>query len=964
MIKDIKYSGYSAQPSDYECQDGDLATSINLINEDGNITPILQPKVVMTMPEEGKHKIVFIHETTAFKHYIIYDESSYKLMWKNSKSGSTTELGYAYGLSHCNAVGNTLIVFTGSEMHYYLWTDNAYTDLGDSLPDIRVSFGLVGHPRLLSQTDGKFTINFAEGIAEGNIRSDFSDANKTRITEQVMAKLNKFIREQTIDKGRFCFPFFVRYALRLYDGSLVCHSAPILMNPSTRPAPLVMWGRAHGKNSYTEANDCDIMMVAAALDYRVSHGGDWYALDKWKDLIKSIDVFISKPIYTYDQNGKISNLTDTDNFQTSFIGKLYHDKFHCGGATSFPETITEDCMIGPISIDSVGGSADFLTRYMEWTYSRIYQLYFTNAENRPYPGETFHLPEYTDGKNAESIRNCATFYHLYSISLEDAKATTRKEVPIENDYLQSLTSREVMTDDYLTHDRLVASTSQVYNSRLNLSGVKRQLFKGFAPDTMFAHCDRELSSYMVSGRTVSMSIVFGYDNLSVTVYVKEGGQTYALNTSYVGLAPWGSGIYYSSKEDADNKVNGKRMKKSYGAYLFYPNVNAVKMVIGSQFGGEDSGNPFGFASIVVDLQPHDYLNGAFAMLDYDSVRVHNYTSGSVPGATVSPETLLDCGNKVYTSEVNNPFYFPLLGINTVGTGKILGISTAAKALSEGQFGQFPLYAFTEDGVWAMEVTETGTYRAKQPITRDVCINPDGITQIDSAVLFPTDRGIMLISGSTASCISEAINNDAPFKIDLLPHMSELHSLLGHEVDTCLPVQPFTKFLKECRMIYDYPHQRIIVYNEHYSYAYVLSLKTKLWGMMYSQIRDNVNSYPEALAVTNDGKMVNFAETDGEAVGGLLVTRPLKLDAADVLKTVDTIIQRGNFRKGHVQSVVYGSRDLYNWSLVWSSKDHYLRGFRGTPYKYFRIALLCNLAKDESIYGTTVQYDTRKTNQPR
>lgn len=961
MIKDIKYGGYTAQPSDYECQDGDLATSINLINEDGNITPILQPKVVMEMPEEGKHKIVFIHETTAYKHYIIFDETTNKLLWKNNAYDSTTELGYAYGLSHCNAVGNTLIVFTESEMRYYLWSDSSYIDLGNSLPQIDVSFGLIGHPRLLSQSDGKFTINFAEGIAEGNIRSDFSDANKTRITEQVMAKLNKFIREQTIDKGRFCFPFFVRYALRLFDGSLVCHSAPILMNPSTRPAPLVMWGRARGKNSYSEANDCDIMMVAASLDYQVSHGNDYWMLDRWKDIIKSIDVFISKPIYTYDQNGKISNLTDTDNFQTSFIGKLYHDKYHRGGAANFPTTVTEDCMVGPISVSD---SADFLSRYMEWSYSRIYQLYFTNAQNRPYPGETFHLPEYTDDKNAESIRNCATFYHLYSISLEDAKATTRKEVPIENDYLQSLTSREVMTDDYLTHDRLVASTSQVYNSRINLSGVKRQLFSGFSPAAMFAHCDRQLSSYSVSGNTVSMSIVFGYDNMSATVYVKEGGLTFALNASSDFTAPWGSGIYYTSQEDADNKVNGKRYKKSWGCYLFYPNVNAVKIVISSLFGNEDSSNTYDMASIVIDLKPHDFLNGAFALLDYDSVRVHNYTSGSVPSVNTSPQTLLDCGNKIYTSEVNNPFYFPLLGINTVGTGKILGMSTAAKALSEGQFGQFPLYAFTEDGVWAMEVTETGTYRAKQPITRDVCINPDGITQIDSAVLFPTDRGIMLISGSNAFCISEAINNDAPFDINQLPHMAELHTMLGHEVDTCLPVQPFTTFLKGCRMIYDYPHQRIIVYNKDYTYAYVFSLKTKLWGMMYSQIRDNVNSYPEALAVTNDGKMINFALTDGESIGGLLVTRPMKLDAADVLKTVDTIIQRGNFRKGHVQSLVYGSRDLYNWSLVWSSKDHYLRGFRGTPYKYFRIALLCNLAEDESIYGATVQYEVRKTNQPR
>ena len=135
-------------------------------------------------------------------------------------------------------------------------------------------------------------------------------------------------------------------------------------------------------------------------------------------------------------------------------------------------------------------------------------------------------------------------------------------------------------------------------------------------------------------------------------------------------------------------------------------------------------------------------------------------------------------------------------------------------------------------------------------------------------------------------------------------------------------------------------------------------------MMYSDLMYNVKSYPEALAVNSKGEVVDFSDALSSDVKGLLVTRPLKLDAADVLKTVDTIIQRGNFRKGHVQSVVYGSRDLYNWSLVWSSKDHFLRGFRGTPYKYFRIALLCNLAEDESIYGATVQYNTRKTNQPR
>lgn len=966
MNTELNYDGFSTVPSDYECNDGELAAAINVVPEEGQLKMIAQPKAIMSL-SSSTQRAFFIHETSSYKHYIIYDSSNYKLYWRNGLSGSVTEIGYFSGITHCNAIGNTLLVFTPSNIYYVLWSKSKYEVLGDSLPNIEVSFGLVGHPRLYSKSDStaqKFTITFAEGINEENIRADFSDNNKNQITSQIMAKLNKFIREQTIEKGRFCFPFFVRYALRLYDGSLVCHSAPILMNPSTKAAPLVLWGRVHGKNQYTEANDCDIMMVAASLDYQVSHGGDYSSLDKWSDIIKSIDVFISKPIYTYDQEGKIANITDTNNFQTKFIGKLYHDKYHRGGAANFPTTVTEDCMIGPISFESGTTSTDFLSRYMEWTYSRIYQLYFTNAEGRSYPGETFHLPEFTDGKNMESIENCCNFYFLHSISFEDAKATKRQDVPIEDDYLQSLVTREVMTDDYLTHDRLSAESSQVYNSRLNLSGVKRKLFNGFSPYSMFAYCDRQLSTWSVSGQTVTLGMLSEYDDITASVYIQEGGETFVVQTSASYLAPWGSGIYYTSASDAANHTNGKRSVKSNGCYLFYPNVNATHIVINSMFGGEDSGSLSGVASIVVKLKPHEFLNGAFAMLDYDTVRVHNYTAGSVPSATVSPYTMLDVGNKVYTSEINNPFFFPVTGINTVGTGKILGIATAAKALSQGQFGQFPLYAFTTEGVWAMEVSGTGTYSAKQPITRDVCINADSITQIDSAVLFATDRGIMMISGSQIQCISDVINSETPFNVLSLPQMDKLHSMLGHSADKCLPVAPFLTFLKSCGMLYDYVHQRIIVYSPNYTYAYVYSLKSQKWGMMYSRLVADINSYPEAMAIDDAGNLVDFSQTDDTTISGLVVTRPLRLDAPNILKTVNTIIQRGHFRKGHVQSVLYGSRDLYSWHLVWSSKDHYLRGFRGTPYKYFRIALVVNMEPDESIYGCSVQYEPRHTNQPR
>lgn len=954
MIKEIRYGGYSAQPSDYECSDGELAAAINLIPEDGRLKIIPLPEVIMQL--SSNQKVMFVHETTSFKHYIIYEATTGKLSWLNGLSGTPTVIGNYYGVTHCNAVGNTLLVFTEDAIVYMLWQDSAYKILGDHLPDIQISFGLVGHPRLYSISDSSkstFTISFND-IGGGDLRNEFSEENKTRITDQIMAKLNKFIREQTIEKGRFCFPFFVRCALRMYDGSLVCHSAPVLMNPSTLPAPIVLWKRATGKDTYTEA-ECDIMMVASTIDYNVLREGDFYNLDDWSDIVTGIDVFISKPIYTYDQNGRIDRLNDNNNFDSKFIGRIYHADYLRGRTPKFSSTVKEDCILG-----SVNGT-DFLDHYMEWRYSYLYALYFST--NRSYPSESFHLPEFTDGKINESIKNCSTFYKLCSITLEDVKQTGRKEIVIENDYLQSLISREVMTDDYLTHDSLNADSSQVYNSRLNLSGVKRKLFAGFRPESMLAYCDRAAPGWSVSGSTVTINTPMFPDSLTVNIYIKENGKVYRVSTSG-SAAYFLSPLRYNSQEDATAKRNGFRVKMSWGNYLYYPNVNAFKISIHGSYTDDNGDVLSSGGTYVVDMRPHDFLNGAFAFIDYETVRKHNYDSSSIP-SVISSDEKIDCGSKVFTSEVNNPFFFPVTGINTVGTGKILGMATAAKALSEGQFGQFPLYAFTTEGVWAMEVSDQGTYSAKQPITRDVCINPDSITQIDSAVLFATDRGIMLISGSQTQCISDALNNAKPFDVLSLPGMDKLHQMLGHNSeDTCFPIAPFSDFLASCGMIYDYIHQRIIVFSPEYSYAYVYSLKSKQWGMTFSNISKVINSYPEALAIDNSGNLVDFSKENGAAQPGLLVTRPLKLEAADILKTVDTVIQRGYFRKGNVQSVIYGSRDLFNWSLVWSSKDHYMRGFRGTPYKYFRIALLCDLADDESIFGATIQYETRKTNQPR
>lgn len=989
MIKEIKYNGFTATPSDYECPDGELSAAINILPEEGEINPILPSSPLFTLPDN--HKVVFVHKNTGYEHYIVYDEENKQFWYYDETAESTWHLRsiltISFTMTGINAVGNTLIILGENSMRYVLWADGQYRLLGDHLPHISLSFGLQGHPRLYSvsgDTHSTFTINF-DSMSEAQLYTEFSENNKTRITEQIMAKVNKFVADQSVKKGRFCLPFFVRYALRLYDGSLAMHSAPVLMNPCTTNNPIVYWTEIHGDSSGYNNATCNMMLVACDLDYKYySALSDDFS--SWTDIVKSVEVFISKPIYTYDINGKIKNCAEADDFDSVFIGKLY-----ANGSTPQGQA-AEDKYISPID----GNAFDY---YAQWEYCKIYAMYFKS--DRTAQWGCFRLPEFTGNKVSESLSDTSLFYKLCSIDISSL-SSTRQVIAIDDDYLESLVSREVMTDDYLSHDKLGANYAHAYNSRLSLSGITRSLFKGFYLNEMLAYCNRRYNYSKGENNTLSITAVIGsFDKYAVIVNIRENGEEKEVlcNGSSVNIDFLQN--FLSDEVTYYNPATGQAVtemsKESWGCYLFYPNANAYRMSIIATWQNPLSGHNMQIYDI--DLKPHDQLNGAYALLSYGSVRSsHGTYSGDLSEST----DYVSVFNKIYTSEVDNPFVFPALGINTVGTGSILAICSAVKALSQGQFGQFPLYAFTDEGVWALEPSDTGSYKAVQPVTRDVCNNPDSITQIDTAVLFTTDRGIMLISGSNSQCISDSINSVDAFDIDVLPGIT---SLVDDRIATVTDFVPFKTFLLNAKMLYDYTNQRIIVYNPNRRYAYVYSLKSKQWGLMQSDIKDSINSYPDALALvsvpvtasdapsdvsdtpsdvseaspsesssSNESEttpsaintVFNFSQTvTGDApVNGLLITRPLKLDAPDVLKTIDTVIQRGYFRRGHVKTILYGSRDLFNWKLIYSSTDHYLLGFRGTPYKYFRIALLCSLTKDESIFGCTVQYTPRLLNQPR
>lgn len=1036
MNKEVKYSGFSAVPSDYESKDGELAVAINIVPEYGSLHVINSPTLEYSMVKG--QRLLFIHKISNGnrEHYLILDpidEESGKgnLYFRLRKLDNDNETLHLIGafdeVVSAKALGNIIILSHKSQLSYLWWNNDTheYVVLGSRLPQIDIDFALnasleqyrhntgkldyekrststpsevedILHTIVIppdtipfggggtgclaiedftfeegkrynvkilcdivssyftlyyndpAETDCHFTheklghtqlcgnsvdivpdrtgplhfaiVSFAMDSTGGTpFPSDYilavpisviisysevgdvepetyipapTDAN----IDAMLGAANTFVKKQTQELSKFMFPFFVRYALRLYDGSHVALSAPILLVPNSCGVPIILTHREGGGYSDEYVT---VMAFSASVVYKVMGVSN---LSLWKNIVAGVDFFISAPAYTYDQS-----LTSASNHGTPFkvlspTGSEFSDIFTIS-RKAVGNIVLDDGVVQKRTLkDEIFENLSFDDRFNQFVVS---------------------LSQYSHQDIAEDLASKSIFYKVGSIDSEELLRLALSEdfsiLKMEKNSLDNLTARPVLEDNVIAYRQFGNVSLEDLNLRLHLYNGAYYLPEPKSP----AQC-------------ASVSPI-RYDRCILRVHLRtvEGEREV---THIIPDSPCPSECFW----------------------IYYPDNRAYRIEIA--YGNADSEECL---CLDIPLKTHDFLNGAYALAQFQSPFLFAQSSNSEDIFLSSEDNGLPVysqGN-LYLSEVNNPFVFRISNTVSIPVLEIRGIGSAAKALSQGQFGQYPLYAFTTDGVWALEMNAIGTYTARQPITRDVCINPNGITQIDSAVLFPTDRGIMLISGSQTQCITDVIANDVEFDVRSLPGMSQLHLMVGHDKDSCFPLVPFLDFISSCGMIYDYRHQRIIVFNKNYTYAYVYSLESKQWGLMYSNIESSINSYPEALAVDVEGAIVDFSN-EGEQRIGLLVTRPLKLDAPDFLKTVTTVFQRGRFAKGHVSSVLYGSRNLSEWHLIRSSKAEFLRGFSGTPYKYFRIALLCRLDPGENIYGASVEFEPRLTNKMR
>lgn len=739
-----------------------------------------------------------------------------------------------------------------------------------------------------------------------------TEEDKHNMTQDIWALINQ-TRAKVTDEDHFYANFLVRYCYRLYDGSILYHSAPVVM-PVSMPTPERVYfvgydntniripndgsGHPFSIGDYViigmEANNCRLM-------YRLLSSGAYTQLQEdWSDVVKSIDIFVSPQYSSLDDSKKVETATMV-------------------GVSASPK-----------GVDLVSNAITVVTRDS-----------YTSMESKV----VFDVPAFSEKQYYDMLRHCSSFYKICSLRLGKTLPTTSPEVlPIVKGTLQALTSQEVMTDDYKSHHYLLPATDAagndvsrlyVYNQRLNISGLKEGLYAGF--DWPVQCCPATSDS----AGTVSVSAIY------VVLETEHGTKVVTRTGSGGNVSKWC--LKYS--------------------LWFYPDSRAVRTYV-----VYTDNNTACVAAI--EMEACLSLNGAIATGQYWQTGLNN--AGMPAGLEVDDQVPM--GNKIYTSDAYNPFRFPPESINTVGTGLILGIASTTRALSQGQFGQYPLMAFATDGIWALEPSSTGTYTSIHPISRDVCSNPDSICQLDQTVLFATIRGMSALMESTVAPISEELAGTFLPVSTITPGLAQyfaqgdsgpVGTLKAVVRQLTAAMTSPTAFFQGCRMIYDFANSRVIALRDEQSAglqtAYVYSTRDKAWSTMaLPAVRSAQNSYPHPYLQLADGRVfcldLSYPFNDSSnLVPTLVITRALSY--GDAMYVISDILHNRRMRDlvtvdnvtvdKHTVLFLFGSNDLVEWNYIGRTNQTHVWHLPARAWRYYRLALYNVMTPDEQYLSTAM-----------
>ncbi|MBQ7690204.1 MAG: hypothetical protein IJT30_03290 [Muribaculaceae bacterium] len=641
--------------------------------------------------------------------------------------------------------------------------------------------------------------------------------------------------------------------------------------------------------------------------------------------------------------------------------------------TLFHAHITEKLKgLDTSGIDTVGKAKDVLKRIFygyaatdESLSAQIYQL------NMGY----INLPE--NENLTKQVETCGTFYQIAEIDIDTITGATydNDTYLTETAYLKlscnlrTLTAQHAMTDDYLSRDNMGAAVIDNYNHRLIAAEPEYTPHTPLIPFSLWARCDKLLNSDFLN------------QNISYQVWLTRywGARVYLHGDNnediVVGYEPVPDEHIANGWADeitAPNSMPAGAVRHSHAAlptFFFYPNPKAYKIRLffsQKMLSTTDQSRYSECTHHYVDiaLREHTALNGAFAFFGFEAL-ADNPLTLMVQTETTTRPAIPAAGKFAFHSELivsnaDNPFAFQPANQDKIGTGTILALCPAVRPVSEGQFGYANLYVFTTEGVWTMQVnTADGTFSNIAPVTRDILMDGARPLSLDTSVVFQSERGFMLLSGSKAQCISNTLDGHS-FTI---PDISrEINAVFGSDSPLLEAVALIatSDINTPANLAYDYANQRVYVSPADAWFSWVYNLRSATWTHSMASIDHPINAYPDCI-FQQGGEAVRMVRGSRFA-DAVLLTRPIVFTHGALQKIRQLRIDASSF--GHIATTLHATRDWKRYALIASSTSERISRYGGHPYRAHLIAALVNGDKDIAVVSATVAADNELTDKIR
>ena len=963
MQQSIRYRGLSLTPDEMAVENGALSLCGNLELHDGALRPSFVSGTVLGTPyvdNPGDTKIVYVHETGSYQNFIGYFQGQDSLEWfDDGMAYMTTIMDFRNGdFISATSVGNTLVIICTDGVYYAIFKDGDYEYLGKKPPFVDIRFYIstkdyaedypTGGVDATGSTNGfteawqQSTVSCSDAYVKtsgekwhpGDLCVSIKEDKQSDLTQSIYALVNR-TNNLIAKQGRFYANFFIRYCFRMFDGSMIMHSSPVFIPVQVPNSYLVQAANfrfSHSSFSSGSVNDYGYWNEGATINSTIEY-------DNQKNFNRKDSAGNALPVsfngatfYYYPRNVALLY---------SVFGKSALEELK-----KWSDVIKSiDFFITPpitnVDVSEKIENLQIRPKNYSLGYGQRACIYENSTDK--YGFVTVKFPSFSEDEYKKKIKNTSAFFKVCSIRLDELRDSKGIELPVDKSAVYQVSLQEQMKDDYKTHNTLSAQGGYVYNHRLNLFGITEKLFEGFSDAVMFPHGEYVKQSSSV--KYLIEKIVVRLNTTSGTKYVEKKGK---FVTEYT--------YSYIERFLLCNAVK------------FYPDSRADKMVIFTKRDSDDEEVIFAF-----DLEQCEELNGAISIGDFTS----DTSEYEIRSFDYKINSLVELPNKIYTSESDNAFYFPVNGINTVGIGTILGIASTTRALSQGQFGQYPLMAFSTDGIWALNVSSSGTYSNIQPISREVCSNPKSITQLDQSVAFATNRSFSRVAESQVVSMSDGLDgpgfniadnlgkflnffNDEEGDDDLTKNVkTQMRQLIDF---TSSPID----FFQNCQVIYDYKNSRLFCLDVGQlakeasadTVALCYSIKDEAWStFLIKNVLTALNSYPHPYIQYRDGSVQvldkGYDYHDDTEYHGIIVTRTLKFDEENAPDSITGYIH--SLTSGSVPVMwLYGSNDNQHWHYagrVGGMKSNYMASH---SYRFFRIALYLKMKSMQQYFATRLE----------